>query len=274
MQHPFIVLQVTFENLCLVYNGYTQTPEYFTGLKACRAVVPQSFSFDADAFIAWDVKHGNTHNPWNLPSGKASSSFVGQLCQSAILAKCDPAFHRSAFFKFCVNNAANLLSVIKQKCCRDLVRCCAFSLMLVVMPCDHTFCAASQPVCSPPQNDLQVNDPDSVAIMRAILAETFDVLELDAFYAAVVPMHREEFVRDVIFDGKGSVASYAGHFPSSHQHYLAGKLVDTRALNGYVVRKARELNAQAPINECAPAFPPLPCGDSCACSMLRVATHL
>jgi hypothetical protein len=116
------MVQVTFENLCMAYNGYTQTPEYFAGLKCCRAVVPQSFAFNAEAFLAWDVKHGNTHNPWNLPCGKASASVVGQLRQSGINAVCDPAFHRAAFFKFCVNNAANLLSVIEAKCCTDLVR--------------------------------------------------------------------------------------------------------------------------------------------------------
>lgn len=121
--HPTV--QVTFENLCMVYNGYTQPPEYFSTLKCCRAVVPQSFSFDSEAMLAWDVKHGNCHNPWTLPCGKASSSIVGQLCQSGVSAKCDPAFHQSAFFKFCVNNAANLLSVIKCMCCRDLVRTCS-----------------------------------------------------------------------------------------------------------------------------------------------------
>lgn len=114
-------VQVTFENLCMVYNGYTQTPEYFIGPGCTRAVVPQSFSFQQDALITWDVKHGNTMNPWTLPHGKPSATVVGQLAQSSISAVCDPSFHRSAFFKFCVNNAANLLSVIEQKCCRDLV---------------------------------------------------------------------------------------------------------------------------------------------------------
>lgn len=112
---------MTFENLCMVYNGYTQTPEYFTGAGCTRAVVPQSFSFSQDAPITWDVKHGNTMNPWTLPHGKPSATVVGQLTQSSIHAVCDPSFHRSAFFKFCVNNAANLLSVIEQKCCRELV---------------------------------------------------------------------------------------------------------------------------------------------------------
>jgi hypothetical protein len=64
-------VQVTFENLCMAYNGYTQTPEYFASLKCCRAVVPQSFDFDSVAFLAWDVKRGNTHNPWNLPCAPA-----------------------------------------------------------------------------------------------------------------------------------------------------------------------------------------------------------
>jgi hypothetical protein len=117
-----VLVQIKFENLCMVYNGYTQTPEYFTGPGCTRAVVPQSFSFDQDAPLTWDVKHGNTMNPWTLPHGKPSSTVVGQLTQSSICATCDPSFHRSAFFKFCVNNAANLLSVIEQKCCRDLVR--------------------------------------------------------------------------------------------------------------------------------------------------------
>jgi ketopantoate reductase len=114
-------MQVTFENLCMVYNGYTQTPAYFSALNCCRAVVPQSFSFDSGASLSWDIKHGNTHNPWTLPPGKTCSSIVGQLRQSGVNAKCDPAFHKSAFFKFCVNNAANLLSVIEDKCCTDLV---------------------------------------------------------------------------------------------------------------------------------------------------------
>jgi ketopantoate reductase len=87
--------------------------------------------------------------------------------------------------------------------------------------------------------------------MEAILRETFEVLELDAFYVALVPLNRADFIKQVIFDGKGSVASYGTHFPSSHQHYKHKKLVDTRALNGFVVRKAREVNVQAPINECA-----------------------
>jgi ketopantoate reductase len=87
--------------------------------------------------------------------------------------------------------------------------------------------------------------------MRSILQETFDVLELDPFYAALVPMHRDVFIQSVIFEAKGSVSSYASHFPSSYQHYAAKQLVDTRALNGFVVRKARELNASAPLNECA-----------------------
>ena len=78
-------MQVTFENLCMVYNGYTQTPEYFTGPGCTRAVVPQSFSFTQDAPITWDVKHGNTMNPWTLPHGKPSATVVGQLAQSSIL---------------------------------------------------------------------------------------------------------------------------------------------------------------------------------------------
>lgn len=114
-------MQITFENCCLAYNGYTHTPEYFSGRRCCRAVVPQSFAFDPAAVLAWDIKHGNTQNPWNLPAGKASQSFVGQLRQSSIRAQCDAHFHQAAFFKFCVNNAANLLSVIKTRCCRDLV---------------------------------------------------------------------------------------------------------------------------------------------------------
>jgi hypothetical protein len=89
-------------------------------------------------------------------------------------------------------------------------------------------------------------------MMEAILRETFEVLELDAFYVALVPLTRAEFIKQVIFEAKGSVASYASHFPSSHQHYKHKKMVDTRALNGFVVRKARESNVQAPINECAP----------------------
>ena len=115
-------LQVTFDNLCMAYNGYTQTPAYFCSPKCCRAVVPQSFSFDHDAMITWDVKHGNTQNPWTLPMGKVSSSIVGQLRQSGVAAACDQHFHSKAFFKFCVNNAANLLAVIEDKCCADLVR--------------------------------------------------------------------------------------------------------------------------------------------------------
>lgn len=99
---------------------------------------------------------------------------------------------------------------------------------------------------------LQVEDAECVEIMTKILNETFDVLELDPFYAALVPMHRKGFIDNVIFAGKGSVASYAAHFPSSHQHYKAKQLVDTRALNGFIMRKARELNTPAPINECAP----------------------
>jgi ketopantoate reductase len=99
---------------------------------------------------------------------------------------------------------------------------------------------------------LQVSDKRCADMMRAILNETFDVLELDPFYAAVVPMHRAEFIQDVIFDAKGSVASYGGHYPSSYQHYSAKKLVDTRALNGFVVRKGREMHMAAPLNECAP----------------------
>jgi ketopantoate reductase len=90
-----------------------------------------------------------------------------------------------------------------------------------------------------------------VAVMQSILQETFDVFELDPFYVALVPMYRRDFIQQIIFDAKGSVASYGSHFPSSHQHYLSGKLVDTRALNGFVVRKAREVNTQAPVNECA-----------------------
>jgi ketopantoate reductase len=113
---------VSFENLCMVYNGYAQTPEYFCGPGCCRAVVPQSFSFNPDAMLAWDVKHGNAANPWTLPHGKAAATIVAQLMQSGITALCDPAFHRSAFFKFCVNNAANLLAVIEEKNCRELVR--------------------------------------------------------------------------------------------------------------------------------------------------------
>jgi Ketopantoate reductase PanE/ApbA C terminal len=99
---------------------------------------------------------------------------------------------------------------------------------------------------------VQCADTECVATMRAILQETFDVLELDPFYAALVPMHRGDYIQSVLFEAKGSVASYGGHFPSSHQHYVAKQLVDTRALNGFVVRKARELNADAPLNECAP----------------------
>ena len=87
--------------------------------------------------------------------------------------------------------------------------------------------------------------------MRALLHETFDVFELDPFYAALVPMHRPRFIESVLMKAPGSVASYAGHFPSSHQHYAAGQLVDARALNGFVVRKARELGTAAPLNECA-----------------------
>lgn len=106
----------------MAYNGYTQTPEYFSTRACSRAVVPQSFSFDEGAPLAWDVSHGNAHNAWRLPHGKAAAAIAGQLAQSGVNATCDPAFHRAAFFKFCVNNAANLLSVIEQKCCRELVR--------------------------------------------------------------------------------------------------------------------------------------------------------
>jgi len=102
----------------------------------------------------------------------------------------------------------------------------------------------------------QVENAECVEIMTKILNETFDVLELDPFYTAFVPMHHKGYIDNVIFAGKGSVASYAAHFPSSHQHYKSKQLVDTRALNGFVVRKARELNTPAPINECAPPLHP------------------
>jgi hypothetical protein len=91
-------------------------------------------------------------------------------------------------------------------------------------------------------------------MMRAILTETLDVLENDLFFAALVPMHRQLFIEDVIFNAKGSVRSYDFHFPSSYQHYKQMKLVDTRALNGFVVRKGRELSKPTPINECVTGF--------------------
>lgn len=102
---------------------------------------------------------------------------------------------------------------------------------------------------------VQCTDPQCVATMRAILTETLDVLENDLFFAALVPMHRELFIQDVIHSAKGSVRSYDFHFPSSYQHYRQMKLVDTRALNGFVVRKGRELSKPAPINECVPFTP-------------------
>lgn len=98
--------------------------------------------------------------------------------------------------------------------------------------------------------DMQCTDPQCVATMRNILQETLDVLENDLFFAALVPMHRELFINDVIHNAKGSVRSYDFHFPSSYQHYKQMKLVDTRALNGFVVRKGRELSKPAPVNEC------------------------
>lgn len=94
-------------------------------------------------------------------------------------------------------------------------------------------------------------------MMTSILRETFDVLSLDPFFAAVVPMRRAVFIKEVIFTGKGSVASYHTHYPSSYQHYVQGHLVDSRALNGYIMVKAQELNTHAPLNTCAPV--PHPC---------------
>lgn len=99
---------------------------------------------------------------------------------------------------------------------------------------------------------VQCADPSCAAMMSGILYETLDILENDLFFAALVPMHRELFIKDVIHSAKGSVRSYDFHFPSSYQHYKQMKLVDTRALNGFVVRKGRELSKPAPINECAP----------------------
>ena len=139
--------QITSDNLCMAYNGYTQTPEYFRSLSCCRAVVPQSFAFNADAFLAWDVKHGNADNPWHLPCGKASSLIAGQLRQSGVNAVCDVAFHRAAFFKFCVNNAANLLAIVEDKCCRDMVRGAATVAFRLLLAFVGAYTAAARLSC-------------------------------------------------------------------------------------------------------------------------------
>lgn len=67
---------ISWENLCLTYNGYTITPAFFKGHRVCRAVVPQSFAFVTKEDGSWDVVHGNVSNPWTFGQG-ADSLLLG-----------------------------------------------------------------------------------------------------------------------------------------------------------------------------------------------------
>eukprot|EP00192_Tetraselmis_astigmatica_P024421 CAMPEP_0117667518 /NCGR_PEP_ID=MMETSP0804-20121206/11018_1 /TAXON_ID=1074897 /ORGANISM="Tetraselmis astigmatica, Strain CCMP880" /LENGTH=1261 /DNA_ID=CAMNT_0005475267 /DNA_START=149 /DNA_END=3934 /DNA_ORIENTATION=- len=212
--HEMTNFRISWDNLALIYNGYVKIPDFFDGDRTSSVVVPQSFSFYEESLAKGvsltSIANGNKGNPWTFPPRLSSRVIVAQLKQAAVNATVSSTYEDDQFFKFCVNNSANLLAVITGRNCRDLT-----------------------------------GKSDTNTIMVAILNETFNVLQGDSKFAGLVPLERDEYIRRVI----GAVAAYSHHKPSSLQHYEQKRLADVAGLNGFISTMSRVTQVPAPVNE-------------------------